>query len=333
MIDIFNHFMPQRTFERVRELIPDHPAMKVFPERPGLWDIDVRRRLLDEFPGLQQILSLSNPPIELLGGPEITPVIARIANDDLAELCRRYPEHFPAFIASMPMNNVEACLLEIDRAVNQLGARGIQIYTNVNGKPLSLPEFRPLFRKMESTGFPVWIHPVRGPHMADYETETKSEDEIWFSFGWPYETTACATRLIYSRLFDELPKLKVITHHMCGMVPFFAGKIELGFDQIFYGTSQRNTYAEKAGLKRSPVEYYRMLYGDTALNGAVAATRCGHAFFGTDHSLFATDTPFDAEDGRLLIRTTIAAVNALEIPQAEKDRIFSGNARRLLKLN
>ena len=62
-------------------------------------------------------------------------------------------------------------------------------------------------------------------------------------------------------------------------------------------------------------------------------SRCGHAFFGTDHSLFATDTPFDAEDGRLLIRTTIAAVNALEIPQAEKDLIFSGNARRLLKLN
>lgn len=333
MIDIFNHFMPKTTFERVRQLIPDHPAMKVFPERPGLWDVEARLRMLDEFPGLQQVLSLSNPPIEQLAGPELTPQIARIANDELAGLCSKHPQQFPAFIASMPMNNVEACLEETDRAIKQLGARGIQVYTNVNGKPLSLPEFRPLFRKMAEHDLPVWIHPVRGPHMSDYATEETSQDEIWFSFGWPYETTACVTRLIYSGLYDELPDLKIITHHMCGMVPFFAGKIELGFDQIFHGTSQKNPHAEKAGLRRPPMEYYKMLYGDTALNGAVAATRCGHAFFGTDHSVFATDTPFDAEDGRFLIRTTIAAINALEIPQAEKELILSGNARRLLKLN
>ena len=333
MIDIFNHFMPQTTFERVRQLVPNHPAMKAFPERPTLWDVNARLRMMDEFPGLQQVLSLSNPPIEQLGGPELTPQIARIANDGLAELCNRHPGYFPAFIASMPMNNVDACLEETDRSIRQLGARGIQIFTNVNGKPLSLPEFRPLFRKMAEYGLPVWIHPIRGPQMPDYATEKTSENEIWFSFGWPYETTACVTRLIYSGLYDELPDLKIITHHMCGMVPFFAGKIELGFDQIFFGTSQKNPQAEKAGLRRRPMEYYKMLYGDTALNGAVAATRCGHAFFGTDHSVFATDAPFDAEDGRLLIRMTIAAIDALEIPKAEKDLILSGNARRLLKLN
>ena len=333
MIDIFNHFMPQSTFERVRQLVPHHPAMKAFPERPALWDVDARLRMMDEFPGLQQVLSLSNPPIEQLGGPELTPQIARIANDGLAELCRRHPKYFPTFIASMPTNNVDACLEETDRAINQLGARGIQVFTNVNGKPLSLPEFRPLFRRIAEHDLPVWIHPIRGPQMPDYATEKTSENEIWFSFGWPYETTACVTRLIYSGLFDELPDLKIITHHMCGMVPFFAGKIDLGFDQIFFGTSQKNPQAEKAGLKRRPIEYYRLLYGDTALNGAVAATRCGHAFFGTDHCVFATDAPFDSEDGRLLIRTTIAAINALDIPQAEKDRILSGNARRLLKLN
>jgi aminocarboxymuconate-semialdehyde decarboxylase len=69
------------------------------------------------------------------------------------------------------------------------------------------------------------------------------------------------------------------------------------------------------------------------VNGSAAAARCGHAFFGTSHCLFATDAPFDAEQGRMLIRETINAVNALEIPKAEKERIFSGNARELLKLN
>jgi aminocarboxymuconate-semialdehyde decarboxylase len=91
--------------------------------------------------------------------------------------------------------------------------------------------------------------------------------------------------------------------------------------------------ARKAGLKKRPAEYYRMLYADTSLNGSAPATRCGHAFFGTSHCLFATDAPFDAEQGRMLIRETINAVNALEIPKAEKEKIFSGNARSLLKLN
>ena len=76
-----------------------------------------------------------------------------------------------------------------------------------------------------------------------------------------------------------------------------------------------------------------MIYADTALNGAVAATRCGHAFFGTDHSVFATDAPFDAEHGRLLIRSTFGAIDALEIPGAKKELFLGGNARRLLKLN
>jgi len=332
MLDIFNHFMPHTIFDRLDKLVPGHVALKAFPERPSLLDLSSRLRMMDEFDDLQQVLSLSNPAIEALGGPDVTPLLARIANDGLAEIYNKHPDRFPAWIASMPMNNVDACMQEIDRSIGQLGARGIQIFTNVLGKPLSLPEYRPIFRKMAELDLPVWIHPMRGPQMADYASESKSENEIWFSFGWPYETTACATRLIFSGLFDELPNLKIILHHMGGMIPFFAGKIDLGFDQIFYGTTQLNPQAEKAGLKKRPIEYYKMLYGDTALNGGVAATKCGHSFFGTDHSVFATDAPFDAEDGRLLIRTTINAINALDVSDAEKQMILGGNARRLLKL-
>ena len=76
------------------------------------------------------------------------------------------------------------------------------------------------------------------------------------------------TRLIFSGLYDELPGLKIITHHMGGMIPFYAGKIELGFDQIFHGKAGENPVARKAGLKKRPVEYYRMIYADTALNGS-----------------------------------------------------------------
>jgi aminocarboxymuconate-semialdehyde decarboxylase len=118
---------------------------------------------------------------------------------------------------------------------------------------------------------------------------------------------------------------------MGGMIPYFEGKIKLGFRQIFAGAGAPNPTAVEAKLKKPPLEYYKMLYADTAL-GEVAPTRCGHAFFGTGQCVFATDAPFDSEQGRGLIRNTIAAVNALEISQGEKDAIFSGNARKLLKL-
>jgi aminocarboxymuconate-semialdehyde decarboxylase len=229
------------------------------------------------------------------------------------------------------MNNPEASVREADRAVKELGARGVQVFTNVAGEPLSAPKFRPLFQCMAAHDFGVWVHPMRTAQFSDYASEKESQNEIWFSFGWPYETTACMTRLIYSGLFDELPNLKVISHHMGGMIPYFSGKIKLGFRQIFFGAPERNPSAEDAKLKKPPVDYYKMLYADTAL-GEAAPTRCGHAFFGTEKCLFATDAPFDSEQGRGLMRNTIAAVNALEISQAEKDAIFSGNAKKLLKL-
>ena len=330
IIDIFNHFMPEPYFGRLRKLVPDIPAATAFPRLRTLWDLDARLRLLDQFGDYRQVLSLANPPLELLPSPHETPDFARMANDGLAETCRRHPDRFPTFIASLPMNNVDATLREFDRAINELGAKGIQVFTNVAGKPLSAPEFRPVFAKMVQHDLPVWVHPMRGPQFTDYATEKTSENEIWFTFGWPYETTACMTRLIYSGLLDEMPDLKIITHHMGGMIPYFAGRIGLGFRQIFFGEPDRNPGAEN--LRKQPAAYFKMLYADTALNGDAAATACGHAYFGTLRCLFATDAPFDAEQGRGLIAKTIAAVEALDLDEGERKRIFSDNARALLKI-
>jgi uncharacterized protein len=330
IIDVFNHFMPAPYFERVQRLVPGHAAATAFPRLRTLWDIDARLKLLDQFGDFQQVLSLANPPLEHLGTPAETPDLARMANDGLAELCRKHPDRFPTFIASLPMNNIEASLAEIDRAIGTLGAKGIQVFTNVAGAPLSDAKYRPVFARMVAHGLPVWVHPMRGPQFADYATEQASENEIWFTFGWPYETTACMTRLIYSGLFDELPDLKIITHHMGGMIPYFAGRIGLGFRQIFFGSGDHNPGA--GALKRPPADYFKLLYADTALNGDAPATRCGHAYFGTAHCLFATDAPFDPEQGKWQISKTIAAVDMIDIDSAGRELIFSGNARTLLQL-
>jgi predicted TIM-barrel fold metal-dependent hydrolase len=332
IIDVFNHFMPKAYLDRLAPLIPGQPAVTAFPRLKTIVDVDERLKLLDAFDDFQQVLSLANPPLELVASLDQTPELARIANDALAEICRTHPDRFPTFIAALPMNNIEASVAEVDRAIGELGARGVQIFTNVAGKPLSGAEFRPIFQRMVKHDLPVWIHPIRGPQFADYATEKTSMNEIWFTFGWPYETTACMTRLIYSGIFDEMPTLKIISHHMGGMIPYFSAKISLGFRQIFFGTLDRNPVAEECGLKKHPLEYYKMLYADTALGGEVASTRCGHAFFGTAKTLFATDAPFDPEKGRALIADTIRGVAALGLPHEELERIFSGNARALLKL-
>ena len=331
-IDIFNHFTPQKVYETFCTLAPDNPGLKAFAALPALWRLDARLELMERFPGHQHVLSLANPPLEMLAGPDKSPGLAQLANDELATVCSKHPDLFPTFTASMPVNNPDATIREAERAIGTLGARGIQLFTNVNGKPLSAPEFFPVFEYMAEQDLPIWIHPMRGPHFPDYASEDHSENEIWFTFGWPYETSACMTRLIFAGLFDRLPTIKIITHHYGGMIPFFAEKIALGFQQIFFGAPDRNPIAERAGLKKPLLDYFRMLYADTAVNGSAASAACGHAFFGTERSLFAPDAPFDSLGGKQLMKGTVDAVNALPISAADKARIFDGNARALLKL-
>ncbi len=332
-LDIFNHVMPPEIFERIEDWVPGHPIARLFRGVPALWDMDEHLRVMDGFEDYRQILSLSNPPIETLGEASRTPEIAARVNDALHALCERRPERFPAFVASLPMNNPEGAVREALRAVNDLGARGVQMFTHVNDRPLSDPRYFQVFEAMAALDLPVWIHPMRLASHPDYATEDRSEAEIWFSFGWPYETAACLTRLIYSGIYDRLPGLKIVSHHMGGVIPYFAGKLELGFSQIFTGTLDRNPAQERYGLERPPKDYYRLLYGDTATNGSLPAMRCGLSFFTTERALFATDAPFDPVGGAYLIGGTIDAVNALDVSESERERIFHGNAERLLKLD
>jgi len=332
-IDIFNHIMPREIFDQLQVWVPGHPIADLFQGIPALWDLDEHRRVMDQFEDYQQILSLSNPPLETLGDASVTPEIAERVNDALAALCERHPERFPTFIASLPMNNPEASVREAERAVRDLGARGVQVFTNVNDVPLSDAQFSPVFEAMARLDLPVWVHPMRLANHPDYASEDRSEAEIWFTFGWPYETAACISRLIYSGIYDKLPDLKIISHHMGGVIPYFAGKLELGFSQVFTGTVAHNPAQEKYGLQREPKEYFKLLYGDTATNGSLPAMQCGHAFFTTERSLFATDAPFDPLGGAHLIAGTINAPDGLDIPEDERARIYAGNAIDMLKLN
>src|SRR5438132_592394 len=133
-IDVFPHILPRPFFDRLIEVAPSGGLMvKRVQNIPVMIDIDRRFEVMDRHEGYRQVLTLAAPPLENGAGPSLSPELAKLANDEMANLVERYPERFPGFVASLPMNNPGAAMLEIERATRQLGATGVQIFTNVNG--------------------------------------------------------------------------------------------------------------------------------------------------------------------------------------------------------
>ena len=225
-IDIFNHIFPKAYFDKMVEVLPGGTDMhKRVRAIPCIVDLEERFRIMDKFGDYVQILCLGAPPIEVYGAASLATEMAKIANDGMADLVRRYPDRFPGFIASLPMNSPEGLLAEARRAVKDLGAVGVQIFSNVLGRPLDKPETMPLFDLMVELDLPIWLHPARGADFPDYKGEKKSHYEIWWTFGWPYETSVAMAHLVFAGLFDKHPNLKIITHHLGAMVPYFEGRV------------------------------------------------------------------------------------------------------------
>ena len=151
---------------------------------------------------------------------------------------------------------------------------------------------------------------------------------VRFLFGWPYDTTAAMTRLVFAGIFERFPTIKYITHHCGGMVPFFADRLVVHYDNGL----ERLGAGYFPGLTRHPIDYYRMFYADTALSGNPYALRCGLEFFGEDHLLFGTGMPYDVEDGGFSIRKTVEAIEAMGLSEPVKQKIYEDNARKLLHL-
>ncbi len=330
-IDVFNHIFPKPFFERLQQVVANKGATKRWLNIPFLHDLDVRFRMLEPFgPDYRQILSLSAPPIESINPDRgITLDLAALANDSMADVVRAHPDRFPGFIASLPLNYPDESVVELERAVQQLGALGVQLFSNVNGLPLDAPRFWPLFEAADRLRCPILLHPARGAGFADYPSETKSKYEIWWTFGWPFETSAAMQRLVFSRLFDRLPRIKIVAHHLGAMIPYFEGRVGYGLDQFGTRTADEDYGAQLESMPKRPYDYFKMFWADTAVFGSRSATECGLQFFGTDQVVFASDAPFDPEGGSLYIRETLKVIDSLEMSDADRQKIYQGNAERL----
>jgi aminocarboxymuconate-semialdehyde decarboxylase len=332
-IDAFTHFMPAAYAERLSGLA-ETPAARNIRKRiagiPALTDLDLRLRQLEEFgDDYRQIISLPAPPIEEAAEPAVAAELARVANDGMAELVREQ-DRFAGFVAGLPLGDVDAAIAEAERAATELGALGVQVYTSVSGVPWDDERFRPFFDAMARLDRAIWVHPSRNASFTDYPGEPRSRYEIWWTFGWPYDTAVFMARLVFSGLFDRHAGIKIVTHHGGGMTPHFAGRIGHGWDQIGARTPEDQREDVEHSLARRPIDYFKMFYADTAMFGAAHAIECALQFYGADQMLFASDSPFDPEKGPLYIRETLANLEALELSDEDRSKLYEGNARRVL---
>ena len=327
IIDIYCHIFPDAFFQEMNRIAPR--LGNIGARLRGvkkLFDLDERFREMDQFGDYREIISLPNPPIEDFATGEVGLKLARIGNDAMAELCADHPERFPTFVAALSMTDVEGSAEEARRAVKELGAGGVQIFTNIAGRPLDDPAYESVFATMAELDQPIWLHPARTSTMPDYASEPKSRFEMWWCFGWPYDTSVAMVRMVFCGLLDRYPNLKIVTHHLGGMIPFYDGRIGPGLQVLGSRTLDEDYSKVLPALKRPHLDYLHDFYGDTALfGGGIQAVRCGLEFFGSEHVVFATDTPLGP------IAPTIARIRELDISEADRRKIFAGNAERLLK--
>jgi aminocarboxymuconate-semialdehyde decarboxylase len=245
--------------------------------------------------------------------------MCRISNNDNYALCKAFQDRF-VNICAVSLLDVKEALREVERSVNDLDCRGITIATNQKGKGLDSREYFPFYEKIVQYDLPIFLHPTNWESypLVDMDMGWR----MMHVFGWPFDTTQAVWRLIFGGVIDRYPSLKIVTHHLGAMIPYFARRIEQNCKKYLNDK-----------LPRHISEYWGNFYGDTALDGTVAAYPCGYAFFGPDRIVFGTDYPFGAEEGEDFIRSNLSGVKAMGIPAGDIEKILGGNAKKLLKID
>jgi predicted TIM-barrel fold metal-dependent hydrolase len=341
-IDMFTHFCPERLAKELSKY--EHKgtdSKKMTGGIETIFNLEARFRIMDKYEGYTQVVSVAGGPVEAVAKGQDAIDLARIANDCAAELVAKYPTRFLSAIATLPFNDTEASLIELDRAINDLKLKGIMVHTPLYflsagvvppglGKPIDSPELWPIYAKMAEYDLPIWIHPnpLCDARMPDYHDEATSKYYAWQIYGWPYQDTLAQLRLVFGGVLEKYPTLKFINHHGGAMIPFLEKRLVVSTNMA----EMRWGVNIKKGLTRSPRDYFRMFYADTAIGGSTPGLMCAHAFYGTDHMVFGTDMPFDMEIGNEAIRETIKSVEGMAIPAADKEAIFEYNAKKLLRL-
>lgn len=280
-------------------------------------DPEVRLGLMEKY-GIDMQALIQTGSVLIGFNAEESAEICRRSNTDNYALVKAYPKKF-VNICFISLLDMKTAMEELSRAINELDCRGITVCTNQQGKGLDSSEYFPFYEGLVEHNLPLFLHPT---HWESYPLVNMKEGwRMMQILGWPFDTTQAVWRLIFGGVMDRFPTLKIVTHHLGAMIPFFVTRIEKNV----------NTFLRDR-ISKPITEYWKNLYADTATDGTAAALPCGYAFFGSDRMMFGTDYPFGPEAGEDFIRTNLAAVKGMIIPDEEKHKILGLNAKKILKI-
>ena len=323
-IDIHAHFVPEeylRLIEAEGEPYgvrirpgPNGPLIAVGqvaigPITPHYHDLDLRLKAMDARGVTVHALSLM-PPMVYWADGALGDRLARLVNDAMAEASRAHPDRF-VFFATLPMQDPEAAVNEVNRAVTELGCRGIYLGTNVRGKELTDPSFVPVFERIHALNLPIFLHPLNvigAQRLSNYYLHNL--------LGNPFDTAVAAANLIFSGLLDRFPKLQVCLPHAGGALPYLIGRLNHGW----------KVRQECKALKKPPSSYLRRFTYDT-ISHAPESLAYLIKLVGVDRVMMGSDYCFDMGYDR-----PVKVVTALKLTRTDQEKILSGNAARLLRL-
>ena len=331
IIDIHNHFyskpwldyLTQRTeapqFEwtsattgvaKIGTSTPSHV------DKPGDFDVKARVADLDEAGIDVQVLSHTCPGVAELPVKESIEWAQKI-NDIFAEICEEYKGRF-YFLATLPPGDMDEALKEMERAYKELGAKGFQMYSSIEGEMVTEPKFYPVFERAAEYGLPVKIHPAFRPLTTEVMQKTGLPLQL---YGFTMDTTMALTLMLLQGFFEKLPGLKVIHSHLGGMAPYMMGRIDTAFRRY------SKEICVDCTLPPS-IAYKDHVYVDT-LSMHVPAIKCAYEYMGIDHLLFGTDYPHRASG---TVEGNLETLDNVGFSNEEKEKVLSKNAMKLFSL-
>ena len=318
-IDVHGHFFPKSYVEDVLRMYQrDATPVGKDIQRVMTWALEDSRmwseeRRLEDMAGFgidTQVLSLSIPNV-YFPDKAASVALCQSSNDMFVEMARRNPGKFHVF-ASLPLHFPDEALKELARIGSQPEIKGVMLGANINGLPLSQPEFMPIYAELARRRIPLFIHPMRPPGL-----EAMTEFSLANIAGYIFDSTLAALRLVFSGVFEQYPDLVMIMPHNGGVLPIMLGRIQWGYDHVDL---------LRQHISRPPEEYFKDFYYDTVCHDT-RALAFGISLFGVDHYVFGTDFPYRDD-----VEFQTGIVEALRLPSDQMEQIWSGNARRVLRL-
>ena len=324
IIDFHNHYYPPEYIEELRNgpseisVTTDddgnpllHSPGDINIIVPGHRDIDFRQNVLDGVGIDMQVITFTAPGTTI-ETPERSVALARMVNDCLAKIVAERPKRF-ASLATLPLNDPTASVRELERVTSELGFKGVMLYSNVNGVPLSDERFWPLYERASDLDTVFYIHPT-------YPVGVEAMTDYWIMplVGFLFDTTIAAASLVYSGVVERFPNIRWALGHLGGAIPFLAERLDRGY----------TAFAEcRKHIAKPPSEYLKEFYYDT-VNFDPNALRLAIDFAGTDHLLAGSDYPHQIGS----LERMLESISGLELSESARKQVLGGNAAALLGL-